>query len=134
MGPRLPLSVSRFTFNEEANLPRCLQSLRDLAAQIVVVDSGSTDRTAQIARNAGAVFISEPWQGFIRQKNICLDRCTRPDGPREVKHGLPVGALIGRVLPALPVIHAVVPSLSFFLPPRPLTATMTAEPLEFVVT
>lgn len=78
MDPRLPLSVSLITLNEEANLPRCLDSVRNLAAEIVVVDSGSTDRTAEIARAAGAVFISQPWQGFGKQKNLSLERCTQP--------------------------------------------------------
>jgi glycosyltransferase involved in cell wall biosynthesis len=77
MQSRLPLSVAVITLNEEANLERCLDSVRDLAAEIVVVDSGSTDRTAEIARSAGAVFVSHPWQGFTRQKNLSLERCTQ---------------------------------------------------------
>jgi glycosyltransferase involved in cell wall biosynthesis len=77
MNQRFPLSVSLITLNEEANLPRCLESIRELATEIVVVDSGSTDGTEEIARNAGAVFISQPWQGFNRQKNLSLDHCTQ---------------------------------------------------------
>ncbi len=78
MTPRLPLSVAIITLNEESNLPRCLASIRDLAQEIVVVDSGSTDRTAAIAREAGAVFQEQPWQGHIAQKNIAFQRCTQP--------------------------------------------------------
>jgi len=78
MDLRLPLSVSLITFNEEANLQRCLASIRDLAAEIVVVDSDSTDRTAVIARTAGAVLVSQPWPGFTEQKNLSLAHCTRP--------------------------------------------------------
>ncbi|HSA09934.1 MAG TPA: glycosyltransferase family 2 protein [Candidatus Paceibacterota bacterium] len=78
MQSRLPLSVALITLNEEANLPRCLESIRPLAAEIVVVDSGSTDRTEEIARHADAVFVSQTWQGFTRQKNSVLERCTQP--------------------------------------------------------
>jgi glycosyltransferase involved in cell wall biosynthesis len=78
MDQRLPFSVSLITLNEELNLPRCLESVRHLASEIVVVDSGSTDGTEAVARTAGALFISHPWQGFTRQKNLSLDHCTQP--------------------------------------------------------
>jgi len=78
MQSRLPLSVALITLNEEANLPRCLESIGALAAEVVIVDSGSKDRTEAIARQAGAVFVSQPWQGFTGQKNLALDRCTQP--------------------------------------------------------
>lgn len=74
----LPISVSVITLNEERNLARCLESVRGLAAEIVVVDSGSTDRTAAIARDNGATFVIQPWQGHIAQKNIAWRRCSRP--------------------------------------------------------
>ena len=45
----LPLSVTVITLNEERNLDRCLASVQGLAREIVVVDSGSTDRTGEIA-------------------------------------------------------------------------------------
>ena len=50
---RLPLSISIISFNEEQNLRRCLASVADLAAEVVIVDSGSTDRTAEIAAEFG---------------------------------------------------------------------------------
>ena len=74
----LPLSVAIVTLNEEANLPRLLASVRGLAKEIVVVDSGSTDRTEAIAKEAGAVFVSAPWKGFVMQKNRALDHCAQP--------------------------------------------------------
>ena len=76
-GP-LPLSVAIVTLNEEANLPRLLESVRGLAAEIVVIDSGSTDRTEEIAREYGARFEHADWAGFITQKNHSLDACTQP--------------------------------------------------------
>jgi len=75
---RLPLSVAIITLNEERNLPRCLDSVRDLAAEIVVIDSGSTDGTQAAAERAGAVFKVNPWAGYVAQKNVALSCCTQP--------------------------------------------------------
>ena len=74
----LPLSAAIVTLNEERNLPRLLESLQGLAAEIVIVDSGSTDRTPDIARAFHARFETVPWRGFIAQKNLALDACTQP--------------------------------------------------------
>jgi glycosyltransferase involved in cell wall biosynthesis len=71
----LTLSVAIITKNEEANLPRTLASVR-WAEEIVIVDSGSTDRTAEIAREFGAKFFVEEWKGFGAQKNAAIARCT----------------------------------------------------------
>ena len=76
-GP-LPLAISVITLNEEANLPRCLESVRGLAAEIVVLDSGSTDGTAAIAARHGASFHFQPWQGHVAQKNAALGLCHQP--------------------------------------------------------
>jgi glycosyltransferase involved in cell wall biosynthesis len=78
MQSRLPLSVAIITLNEEEHLPRCLASVGELASEIVVVDSGSTDRTVEIARAAGARIITHPWQGFARQKALSMEHCTQP--------------------------------------------------------
>lgn len=78
MQSRLPLSVAVITLNEEEHLPRCLASVRGLVSEIVVVDSGSTDRTAQIAKEAGAVFLCETWAGHVAQKNKALAACLQP--------------------------------------------------------
>lgn len=72
----LPLSVAIITLNEERNLPRCLDSVKDIAAEIVVVDSGSTDRTVEIAQGYGAKVVHNPWPGHVKQKNFALERCT----------------------------------------------------------
>ena len=70
------LSVAIITLNEEANLPRTLASVR-FAEEIVVLDSGSTDRTLEIARSFPKVkVVSEPWKGYSAQKNSAIEKCT----------------------------------------------------------
>lgn len=71
----LTLSVALITKNEEGNLERTLASVR-WAQEIVIVDSGSTDRTPEIARRFGAQFFTEDWKGFGAQKNSALAKCT----------------------------------------------------------
>lgn len=71
---KLPLSVAIITKNEEDRLPGCLASV-SFAAEVVVVDSGSTDQTVDIAQRFGARVYVEPWQGFGRQKQLAIDRC-----------------------------------------------------------
>jgi glycosyltransferase involved in cell wall biosynthesis len=74
------LSVVLITQNEEANLPRTLESVlslvRDRQGEIIVVDSGSTDRTIEIAESYGARVVTEPWKGFAAQKNSAIEKAT----------------------------------------------------------
>lgn len=65
----IKISATIVTLNEESNLPRAIESLR-CADEIVVVDSGSTDRTCEIAADLGARVIREPWRGYAAQKNF----------------------------------------------------------------
>ena len=66
-----PLSVCIIAYNEEENLPRCLASVA-FADDIVVVDSYSTDRTVDIARQAGCRVIAQTFLGYVAQKNFAL--------------------------------------------------------------
>jgi glycosyltransferase involved in cell wall biosynthesis len=74
------LSVVLITHNEEHNLGRTLESVKvlmgDEQGEIIVVDSGSTDRTVQIAESHGAKVFVEEWKGFAAQKNSALDKAT----------------------------------------------------------
>jgi glycosyltransferase involved in cell wall biosynthesis len=76
-GP-IQLSVVIITFNEERNIGRCLDSVRGLADDIVVVDSFSTDRTQQICLEKGARFITHEFAGHIEQKNWAIAQAKFP--------------------------------------------------------
>ncbi|WP_263408152.1 glycosyltransferase family 2 protein [Terriglobus tenax] len=71
----MTLSVAIITLNEEANLRRTLPSLK-FADEVVVVDSGSTDKTVELARSFGAKVYEEPWKGYAGQKNSAIAKCT----------------------------------------------------------
>lgn len=74
----LSLSVCILTYNEEENLPGCLDSLVDLESEIVILDSGSTDRTRAIAEEAGASFHIHSFDDFGSQYNRLFNLATRP--------------------------------------------------------
>lgn len=69
------LSVAIITCNEEYNLARTLASV-SFADEIVIVDSGSTDRTVEIAQSFGAKVFEQSWPGFAPQKNFAIAQCT----------------------------------------------------------
>ncbi|MDE1160999.1 MAG: glycosyltransferase family 2 protein [Acidobacteriaceae bacterium] len=69
------LSVALVTLNEEENLPRTLASVA-WADEVIIVDSGSTDRTVEIAREFGATVIEREWPGFAAQKNFAISQCS----------------------------------------------------------
>jgi glycosyltransferase involved in cell wall biosynthesis len=74
------LSVVIITFNEEANMGRTLASVQPLVAdskgEIIVVDSGSTDHTVEIAKSYGAKVFIEDWKGYAAQKNSAIDKAS----------------------------------------------------------
>ena len=91
------LSVVIITHNEEANIGRTLASVQPLVAdgkgEIIVVDSGSSDRTVEIAKSFGAKVFSEEWKGYAAQKNSAIDKATGDwilsvDADEELSDGL----------------------------------------------
>jgi glycosyltransferase involved in cell wall biosynthesis len=104
------LSVVIITHNEEANLGRTLESVKPLVSdgrgEIIVVDSGSTDRTIEIAKSFGAKVFVEEWKGYAAQKNSAIDKATGDwvlslDADEEVDSEL-IGVLSGRGSDRLP--------------------------------
>lgn len=77
MAARPPLSVVIITLNEEGNIARCARSAA-WAQEIVVVDSGSTDRTREIAATEGARVLTHPWEGYGQQKNWAMTQVSQP--------------------------------------------------------
>ncbi|MEJ7608891.1 MAG: glycosyltransferase family 2 protein [Bryobacteraceae bacterium] len=71
----MKLSATIITLNEERNISRAIESLR-CCDEIVVVDSGSTDRTCDIAGKLGARVIDSPWGGYARQKNFAAEKAS----------------------------------------------------------
>ncbi len=71
------LSVSIITYNEEKNIKDCLASVSEIADEIIVLDSISTDRTEEICReNPKVTFYQHPFDGHIQQKNRALEKCS----------------------------------------------------------
>jgi (heptosyl)LPS beta-1,4-glucosyltransferase len=77
-GARLPVSGVVIAMNEADRIGRCVASLAALCAEVVVLDSGSTDATAAIATAAGARVVQQPWLGFAAQKNAAIAAARQP--------------------------------------------------------
>lgn len=73
----LNLSVALIVYNEEKRLPKTLESIKDIASEIIVIDSNSTDNTCAVAKSFGAKVYNEEWRGFIEQKNSLTKKCTK---------------------------------------------------------
>lgn len=71
----MKISVAMITFNEERILRKTLESVKGLAEEIIIVDSGSTDATKSIAEEFGAKFYTEAWKGYGPQRNSAIEKC-----------------------------------------------------------
>ncbi len=69
----MKISATIITLNEERNIARCIDSLVHIADEVLVMDSGSTDRTEEICLQKGVKFFHQPWLGYAQQKN-CLNQ------------------------------------------------------------
>lgn len=74
----IKLSVVIITYNEERNIERCLESVKDIADDIVVVDSFSTDRTEEICSGYNVRFVKHEFEGHIEQKNRAITQAEYP--------------------------------------------------------
>lgn len=95
----MKISVTVITKNEEANIERCLRSV-PFADEIVVVDSGSDDRTMELARQFTDRVVFHKWEGHVRQKQYAVDIAAHDwilslDADEEI--GPPLAALIKAV-------------------------------------
>lgn len=66
----MKISAVIITKNEERNIGRCLESLQGVADEIVIVDSGSADKTQEICARYAVRFVSQEWLGYGMQKNF----------------------------------------------------------------
>lgn len=73
--PEIQVSLTAIilTFNEHLHIRRCIENVRRVASQVIVVDSGSTDGTVAIARSLGAMVLTNPWVNHAVQFNWVLD-------------------------------------------------------------
>ena len=71
----MKLSVGLITFNEEKNIARTLDAVKEIADEIIIVDSGSTDKTIEIAEKYGVNIYHEVWKGYGAQKNSVINKC-----------------------------------------------------------
>lgn len=73
-----PISVVIITFNEEQNIGKCIDSIKNIADDIVVVDSFSSDKTAKIAKAKGTRVVKNKFEGHIEQKNFAITQAKFP--------------------------------------------------------
>jgi len=113
------LSICVITLNEAHDLPRLLKSVEGLAEEIVVVDSGSTDATVEIARAAGACVVTRAWTNYADQKNFAAAQASEDwilllDADEELSGELQASILKWKAAPAqFPVYE--MPRLAWFL-------------------
>ena len=72
------ISAFIITKNEEKRITKAIESIKDLVEEIIVVDSGSTDDTVNIAKKLGANVVHNDWPGYAQQKAFAESLCTNP--------------------------------------------------------
>ena len=70
------ISTIVITYNEQANIERCLKSVAPFSEEVIVVDSRSTDRTVEIAQDCGATVIERDWPGYGVQRQFALEQAS----------------------------------------------------------
>ena len=92
MSQSATISAFVICMNEENQIRRCLESI-SWCDEIIIIDSGSTDRTLDICKEYTSKIFQRPWPGFVAQKQFGLDQCTSEwilniDADEEVTHDL----------------------------------------------
>src|SRR5271165_5855571 len=99
------LALSMIVRDAASDLPACIESVRGVADEIVIADTGSTDHTIEIARTMGARVISIPWEDdFARARNLSLAEVTA-DWVLSMDADERLDAAAARRLPALIANH-----------------------------
>jgi tetratricopeptide (TPR) repeat protein len=100
MSDAVRISACLITRNEQRLLPSCLQSLQGFVDEVVVVDTGSVDRTVEIAKDFGCIVLHRAWDGdFSAPRNLGLDKAKGDwilyiDADEELRVDQPLGALL----------------------------------------
>ncbi|MCG9723583.1 glycosyltransferase family 2 protein [Shewanella sp. Isolate7] len=71
----LPISVFIVTKNEEKHIAKTLESVKEMA-EVILVDSGSTDKTVEIAKSYGVKVFEHEWMGYAKQKQYAMEQCS----------------------------------------------------------
>lgn len=71
------LTVAIIAHNEQDRLPKTLAAVADIASEIVLINSCSTDNTVEVARSFGAQVYTEEFKGYVEQKNSLIPKCTQ---------------------------------------------------------
>ncbi len=113
----MKLSATVITLNEEKDLPRLFSSVKNLADEIVVVDSGSTDKTLTIAERFGCITFKRKFDNYSNQKNYALEKASgdwilsldadeevTPELAQEIKRAIKDGSYDGYSIPRKNII------------------------------
>ncbi len=113
----MKLSVTTITLNEEKDLPRALSSVKNLADEIIVVDSGSTDKTLTIAKNFGCIIFKRKFDNYSNQKNYAASKASgdwilsldadeevTPELAQEIKRAIKDSSYDGYLIPRKNII------------------------------
>ncbi|MDQ3801227.1 MAG: glycosyltransferase family 2 protein [Acidobacteriota bacterium] len=117
----MKISVCIIAFNEEKNIERAVESVREMADEILVVDSESVDRTRELAESLGAKVFVQKWLGFAAQKQLAVERAVNDwifslDADECVSDELRAEILrLKNSLPAATADAYKIPRLSFYM-------------------
>ena len=71
------LTVAIIAHNEQDRLPKTLEQIQDIASEIILINSCSTDNTVAVAQSYGAKVFTEEFKGYVEQKNSLIPKCTQ---------------------------------------------------------